>query len=269
MRCPKCGYISFDHLDECLKCNKDIKKISDDLYGSSYNIPAPAFLKLQQEQAEEPTVQMNLATEQSFGDEDDYVDEDLEILVAEEESDLEGEIAFMEEESADVELSGEDDQEEDGEIEIDFSQFEDDDQPEINLFDEQEVQQEQLGQLPRKMDMPEELSDISDLAPPPQEIEEKQIEEDGQPAGNSADFDFADLDLDDLNFDLGLDGVDDQQTSRAEIPEEAVLALDEIDFAETLSESSSDSSKTLETMSMDDDLDFNLDLGGLSIHKAI
>jgi hypothetical protein len=269
MRCPKCGYISFDHLDECLKCNKDIRKISNDLYGSAYNIAAPTFLKLQQEQAEEPAVQMNLATEQSFGNEDDYVVEDLEILVAEEESDLEGKIAFMEEEPADVKLSDEDDQEEDGEIEIDFSQFEDIDEPEINLFDEEEIQQEQLGQLPRKMDMPEELSDISDLAPPAQEIEEKQIEEDEKPAGNSADLDFADLDLDDLNFDLNLDGVDDQQTSRAEISEEAVLALDEIDFAETLAESGSDSSKTLETMGMDDDLDFDLDLGGLSIHKDV
>ncbi|MCP4341428.1 MAG: hypothetical protein GY799_21735, partial [Desulfobulbaceae bacterium] len=239
------------------------------LYGSAYNIAAPTFLKLQQEQEKEPAGQIDLATEQSFGDEDDYVDEDLEILVAEEESDLEGEIGFMEEEPADVALSDEDDQEEEGEIEIDFSQFEDADDPEVNLFDEEEIQQEQLGQLPRKMDMPDELSDISDLAPPAQEIEEKEIEEDEQPAGNSADLDFADLDLDDLNFDLGLDGVDDQQTSRAEIPEEAVLALDEIDFAETLAEGSSDSSKTLKTTGMDDDLDFDLDLGGLSIHKDV
>ncbi|MCP4340330.1 MAG: hypothetical protein GY799_15910, partial [Desulfobulbaceae bacterium] len=109
MRCPKCGYISFDHLDECLKCNKDIKKISNDLYGSAYNIPAPTFLKLQQEQTEEHAVQMNLASEQSFSDEDDYVDEDLEILVAEEESHLEKEFGFMEEEPADVALSDEDD----------------------------------------------------------------------------------------------------------------------------------------------------------------
>jgi hypothetical protein len=264
MRCPKCGYISFDHLEECLKCKKDIKTISNDLYGSTYNIPAPTFLKLPQEQAEDPSKPIDLAGELSFDTEDEYVDDELEILVAEEESDLEGEVGFMEDEQADLELSGEDDQEEDGEIEIDFSQFEDAGSPEVNLFAEEDAQLEQVEQLPRKMDMPEELSDISDLAPPAKDIEENE-----QPAGNPADRNLSDFDLEDLSFDLGLDGVDGEQPSRTEIPEEAVLALDEIDFAETLAENSSDTSKTLETMSMDDDLDFDLDLGGLSIHKDV
>ena len=50
MRCPKCGYISFDHLEECRKCNKNIKAVSDSLYGSIYNVQPPTFLNLHREQ---------------------------------------------------------------------------------------------------------------------------------------------------------------------------------------------------------------------------
>ena len=34
MRCPKCGYISFDHLEQCLKCKKNIKAVSDNMHGT-------------------------------------------------------------------------------------------------------------------------------------------------------------------------------------------------------------------------------------------
>lgn len=260
MRCPKCGYISFDHLEECLKCNKNIKTAVSDLFGSTYNVQAPNFLKLPQEQNEEPSGKLELSEAQSFGAGEEYVDEALEILVEEEDADLHGEIGFVEDEQADFELIEED--EDAGEIEIDLSQFEDADEFKVDLFDEDEVQQEQLEQPSPAMEMPQELSDISDLAPP--DIE---IKEDEPAAGNSADLDLADLDLDDLNFDLGLDGLDGEQPNRPEVVEEAVLALDDIDFSETLAESSSDTSKKIETMDMDDSLDFDLDLGGLSIHS--
>lgn len=44
MRCPKCGYISFDHIDSCLKCTKDIKETSTDLQGTTFNAASPSFL---------------------------------------------------------------------------------------------------------------------------------------------------------------------------------------------------------------------------------
>ncbi len=44
MRCPKCGFISFDHIDSCLKCTKDIKETSTDLQGTTFNVASPAFL---------------------------------------------------------------------------------------------------------------------------------------------------------------------------------------------------------------------------------
>jgi ribosomal protein S27AE len=29
MKCPKCGYTSFDYLDECKKCGKDLAEHKD------------------------------------------------------------------------------------------------------------------------------------------------------------------------------------------------------------------------------------------------
>ena len=48
MRCPKCGYISFDHLATCLNCKKDISEISSTAQGTTYNAAAPMFLKFTQ-----------------------------------------------------------------------------------------------------------------------------------------------------------------------------------------------------------------------------
>ena len=31
MRCPKCGYISFDHLEKCMKCSRDLLSAREDL----------------------------------------------------------------------------------------------------------------------------------------------------------------------------------------------------------------------------------------------
>ena len=263
MRCPKCGFISFDHLEECLKCNKNIKATSDTLYGSTYNVKPPSFLQLKQEQREEHAEQIDHSRTPSFDGEHEYVDEELEILVEEEDDEFEGEINFTEDEQTDMQPSVEAEQENDGEIEIDFSQFEDADDSEVNLFDEdeleEEVQPESVAQQSLTIEMPAELSDISDLAPPAKGLAEAE-----RPSESPADSDFSDLNLDDLDFDLSLDG---DQKNRKEVPEDVVLALDEIDFSETLAESNSEPSRKPGNMDMDEDLDFDLDLGGLSIHK--
>jgi hypothetical protein len=46
MRCPKCGYISFDHLVTCRKCNKSIGDAVGDLQGTAFDSAAPAFLQV-------------------------------------------------------------------------------------------------------------------------------------------------------------------------------------------------------------------------------
>jgi hypothetical protein len=265
MRCPKCGYISFDHLENCVKCNKDISGVSSSLFGSTYKIPAPNFLKLPREKNEDFSEQGALIEDESIDEVDEYVDEDLDILIEDDEADTDGEIRFAEDSETEIELkSFEEDQQEDheGEIEIDFSQFEDDNEPEVNLFDnddaeEEELQEPAVRQLPAR-ELPDELSDMSDLAHPGKSPEPE------RPAESSS-SDLSDLELDDLYFDLGLDDTDEDQPAQKRAPEESVLSLDDIDFSDALAGGSSNK----KSGSMDDDLDFDLDLGGLSIHKDV
>jgi hypothetical protein len=267
MRCPKCGYISFDHLEKCLKCNKDIKATAVSLFGTTYNIQVPTFLKLPPLQQEESSEENDLFQERSVDEIDEYVDDELEILVEDEDADLDGEIRFAQDEDIGLVAAGKREEEDEGEIGIDFSQFDDADEPEANLLDEdmeEEGLAEPIAKVAPAMEIPAELSDMSDLAPPGKAAETAR-----RPAEKTANADLSDLELEDLYFDLGLDGVDEEQKNKKARAKEAVLALDEIDFSDALGESGSGSSKKLGNMDMDEDLDFDLDLGGLSIHKDV
>ena len=46
MRCPKCGFISFDNLAVCKKCKKNIGDALAEINGTAHNAAAPLFLKL-------------------------------------------------------------------------------------------------------------------------------------------------------------------------------------------------------------------------------
>lgn len=46
MRCPKCGYISFDHQETCRKCNKNIGDTVTEINGTVCDSLAPSFLQL-------------------------------------------------------------------------------------------------------------------------------------------------------------------------------------------------------------------------------
>jgi hypothetical protein len=263
MRCPKCGFISFDHLEKCVKCNKDIKGISFSLFGSTYNIQPPRFLKLPQERIVDSSEQDDFE-EESFDEVDRYVDEELDILIEDDESETEdNEVKAKSEFSKSSDADEEEEQE--GEIEIDFSQFEDAGEPEVNLFDEddaeEEEQQEQVMRPRPAMELPAELSDMSDLAHPGKRYESE------RPSEKSTASDLSDLELDDLYFDLGLDGLEENQPAKKGKPEESVLSLDDLDFSDVLVDGSS--GKKSGNMDMDEDLDFDLDLGGLSIHKDV
>jgi len=51
MRCPKCGYISFDHLETCRKCEKYIGDVVTEVNGTVYDAFAPSFLRLTAEES--------------------------------------------------------------------------------------------------------------------------------------------------------------------------------------------------------------------------
>lgn len=53
MRCPKCNYISFDEMEICGGCKKNISKYSQALHGVIFKADTPDFLWLQKPEPEE------------------------------------------------------------------------------------------------------------------------------------------------------------------------------------------------------------------------
>ena len=45
MRCSKCGYISFDHLETCKKCHKPVNQADSGLNGTVFDTAVPGFLR--------------------------------------------------------------------------------------------------------------------------------------------------------------------------------------------------------------------------------
>ncbi len=235
MRCPKCGYISFDHVETCLKCNKAISG-SQEAEGTTYQASAPSFLQVPQ--GNDPVEETTSDSEIEFGgaeDEFEFADPDLDVLV---------------EEGEDIELQGNDDSEDVINLEDAGSDFQleaDEAGSDIGDFDfELEDDGEELA-APPSLNVPDELSDLSDLAPPVQGQADS-----GDSMNLSLDDDMSmdeDLDLDGLDLDLGLGGDSDD----ADI--DLSLALDDIDLS---AEDDSDL----------DGLGLDLDLGGLGESPA-
>ncbi|MGI6656791.1 MAG: hypothetical protein ACOX5Z_08240 [Desulfobulbus sp.] len=46
MRCPKCGYFSFDDQETCVKCQKQLTDLITELNGTMHTTVAPAFLRI-------------------------------------------------------------------------------------------------------------------------------------------------------------------------------------------------------------------------------
>lgn len=272
MRCPKCGYISFDHLEICLKCNKDVSKTASQVEGTTYHVEAPSFLRVTQS----GDTGIDEDTEILFenGQEDfNVVDPDLDILVDAEEVDideigipLDDDLASLDviagEEDYDVAMADDAGDEEAG---LDLVQFEDAFDVEESAFEEDEVQ----------LDMPDELNDISDLSPSPTESQVEAIDLDG-PIGKAINEEPAigGPEPDDFSFNLDLDEAGDEfsLSTPGEVGQKGTgdidldsLSLDDIGLSEP--EESSTKAKTApqDGMDMDGDLDFDLDLGGLSL----
>ncbi len=279
MRCPKCGYISYDHLAECLKCRKNIKSASDSFQGSVFNVEPPAFLQMPGESAESYDEE-DLAILESEPMSEEFVDDDLEVLIADDDE---------QEETVDIDdeitLSDNSFEDDDSEFELDFSQLEDTDEPVESSGEEVEAGEtveEEPDEMSLSIEMPEALADISDLAPPAAS-EDSGGGTDAPPVGKEEDVD---LGLEELDLDLGLGGVEEPVVAAKSGAEEDVLALDDINFSEALAggdtetkaggdDGSAKKADPVPTMadqsasdelSMDEELNFELDLGGLSIN---
>jgi hypothetical protein len=211
MRCPKCGYISFDHIDTCLKCNKDISG-EVTVEGTTYHAAAPSFLRVPKRHDVEAEPQ---AVE--FGDGNSaFADSDLDIAIEEVKDEEESE-------GIDFQLEADDDLDEGleaGGFDFDFDEDEDEDQvPGSPVPDE--------GAKPI-LSVPDELLDISDLAPP---VKEKVSPGD---SGSGMELSLDDemnldesLDLDGLDFDLDLGSIDGEEDE--DLPS---LSLDDIELSE-------------------------------------
>lgn len=243
MRCSKCGYISFDHLDRCQKCHKPMA--DGELKGTTYSVMAPLFLQHVPEKDVSEVVE----------DIADILDPDLDLLAGED--DVEIDFGDSGVEDQDIAMRDESLSSDSDEISLgdDFDLSFDADTTESDLsFDEEDlfldtsrfedvpvnVQAEQ-AMPPVQFEIPEGLVDISDLARPATGAEVQD--------GLDADLAFADLELDELDLSLGgqegggADSVDDDL---------ADLSFDDLDLSGGLEAA----------LPVDDDLDFDLDLGG-------
>jgi len=267
MRCPKCGFISFDHLEACLKCKKDIRAASDALNGGVLHVVPPVFLNLHPEPEESsPDEDGFVADSEDVVDE--YVDPDLDILF-EDESEGEADEVGLEggevDEFADLDISmddGEDDEVaidlgQDEEVDGQLDEFEDDSEDDGQVLSGLQGSDVDDGDSEFEIEMPEELIDMSDLAPP------AAVEERGEGSADSLDLD---INLDDFDFELEPDSSTGGESAGITADGETVLALDDIDFSDTMGQPEKKSGKRAGEMDMDEDLNFDLDLGGLSIH---
>jgi hypothetical protein len=239
MRCPKCGYISFDNVEKCLKCKKNIADTSKLFQGSVLNVATPVFLNrtVEEEEVDIPVGGDEAVAEEEF----EITDPDLEILLEDEEGST-AEVGLELESDEDTEMAVLDELNDDlSEIE-EFSEEEaesDDEAPMLDLGmfdeDEEEVAAGEGAEAPA-FEVPDELADISDLSPP-EKSPERQA---------AAQEPYIDLDLGDFGDSL----------------EEAEIAA----AAASAAKSEKKPEEMKISLDMDEELDFNLDLGGLSIH---
>lgn len=268
MRCPKCGYISFDQIEECLKCKKSLKTVNQTIRGTVCNAPAPIFLKFTADPPQEESDTLNL-TETPL-DSFEIEDPDLEVLVdehdtAEDETDIRLTDVNTAAIAASAEKTSPTGKEDDASFDIlpeiplpdlSHTKLPKLDSQIMNLSlekddDEPEIAPKSSGKAPA-LTIPDELADISDLAPPGVELKSK----DGKHPANNADLD---LNLD-LDFDLEIDGFDDEEQTAATAPAKP--------SSPPQAPERSYQKKTMSSVvNMDEELNFELDLGGLSLHN--
>ncbi len=219
MRCPKCGYISFDHIETCLKCNKDIAG-GVEVEGTTYHAVAPSFLRVPKKDDTETEMQAEELGDGAF----EFADPDLDVL-----SDGDEELSFIDSDEDLVDIAVEEVVEEAEGIDFQLEADEELDEEGFDFdFDDEETAAAPVSEEESQptFAVPDDLADISDLAPP--------VKEQVTPAGSDNEMDLSlddemnldeSLDLDGLDLDLGLGAGDGKEDAGS-------LSLDDIDLSE-------------------------------------
>ncbi|WP_028580709.1 hypothetical protein [Desulfogranum japonicum] len=159
MRCPKCGYISFDNQERCKKCKKPIGEILEEIQGTTYSVSSPVFLRVQLGEDEGDVTGVSLVEE---------VPEELHEVYAEDTVEDLDEISIDMGEDEEV-ISLED---EDEEIALSLDDLEatgEEEEITIDLGEDESAEEEEISGTIDFGDI-----DISDLSPPMDEsFEEK------------------------------------------------------------------------------------------------
>lgn len=220
MRCPKCGYISFDHMETCLKCKKKIPA-GGEAEGTTYHASSPSFLRVpdKEEFVEEggPSPEMELdGSDEEF----EFTDPDLDVLVGEDE-----ELSVDDSDESEAVMSFDEASLEGAE---DDYQLETDEEAEFTIEPEEgTISFAEEDESAPDLNIPDEISDISDLAPP-EEVQAAPVDTGAEMSISLDDEQGVDenRDLDGLDLDLGLG-----QVAKSTNEEEVSLSLDDIDFS--------------------------------------
>jgi hypothetical protein len=265
MRCAKCGYISFDHLDSCPKCHKTMDH--GQIKGTTYPVAPPLFF--QPVQRDEVDVSEDEIVDVLDPDLDLFADEGTDVVDFDETQAAEQDIVMK----ADVQAAGDEispglDFEKAFAAETHKTDW-DPGEKELTIdtsgFEEEALSvQPAQGMRAVSLEIPDELADISDLAPPTAAV----LKQDSWATAPSGVASIEDaLNLDDLNLDdLGLDELklsfedksNEPLPSSGKQEDKGYLSLDDIDLSGVLE---TPSPQAQNPSAHDDDLEFDFDLG--------
>jgi hypothetical protein len=230
MLCPKCGFISFDHLADCVNCHNDLSMIAGELHGTAANVAGLFFLgslikdsATGTEGAALEAEGVTLGAEGLAQDEIEIAGDDTLIIEAE---DL-GPLEEPEEAAA----------EEPPLVEFDFFETMNQDGTEVGLSLGEEVataarpveavSSEELPAMP-EVEAPLVTMDDKEMAePPPMAAEVDDVEDDALPATLEIDTQTLDLDAGDQEGLLGMDSPEEESQSG-----QLTIDLDSIDLSD-------------------------------------
>lgn len=276
MRCPKCGYISYDHNQICPKCNKDISDEQAKLNLPTYKSNPPSLLGMLTGAGDESNVGFTLDSDAALrdagvgldfeetssmmeGDELDFGkdDQDFEISLTDDAGEFDLPEVSLDEQSGDVpdmDLSSEEDE---LSLDMDEISFEDSDDTADDLdldlgevsieegAEEGETADSMDGISPNESIVLEGMSDVS-----PDESSEETMElgsipkedvglsDEGKP---TVELNVSDLKINETG-ELEISSIPDEIVSPGDLPEEDEINIDEIDIdsEEDLEDSISD-----------------------------